>query len=55
MIFFAISLFVLDKGVDSVDISLADQSVKVKTSLPADEILEHIKKTGKETQYIKSI
>lgn len=49
------SLFVVDKGVESVDISLENQSVKVKTFLSADEILEHIKKTGKDTQYVKSI
>lgn len=48
-------LSVADKGVESVDISLANQSVKVKTSLSADVILEHIKKTGKETQYIQTI
>nr|CAI5835489.1 unnamed protein product [Callosobruchus analis] len=43
-----------DKKVEDFDISLADQSVKVKTSLSANEVLEVIKKTGKEAEFIKS-
>ncbi|KAF7264908.1 hypothetical protein GWI33_021933 [Rhynchophorus ferrugineus] len=40
--------------IENVDISLADQKVKVKTNLPATEVLELIKKTGKDVQYVTS-
>ncbi|KAF7264913.1 hypothetical protein GWI33_021929 [Rhynchophorus ferrugineus] len=40
--------------IENVDISLADQKVKVKTILPATEVLELIKKTGKDVQYVAS-
>jgi len=40
--------------IENVDISLPEQRVKVKTILSADEVLELIKKTGKDTQYIAS-
>ncbi|XP_076274556.1 antioxidant 1 copper chaperone [Rhynchophorus ferrugineus] len=40
--------------IENVDISLADQKVKVKTNLPATEVLELIKKTGKDVQYVAS-
>ncbi|XP_022906228.2 copper transport protein ATOX1 [Onthophagus taurus] len=43
-----------DKGIEKVDIDMAEQKVLVKTSLSAQEILEVIKKTGKSTEYIKS-
>lgn len=44
----------LKDKVSNVDINLESQSVKVKTTLSADEILEVIKKTGKQTEYISS-
>jgi copper chaperone len=40
------------KGVDNVKISLEDQTVLVTSTLPADELLETIKKTGKTTTYV---
>ncbi|KAJ8949799.1 hypothetical protein NQ318_000497 [Aromia moschata] len=43
-----------DKGVEDIEISLKDQRVKVTTSLPPNEILEAIKKTGKEVEFISS-
>ncbi|CAH1100549.1 unnamed protein product [Psylliodes chrysocephalus] len=42
------------KGVDEVIISLEEQNVKVKSSLSAEEILEIIKKTGKEVNLIST-
>ncbi|XP_066252436.1 uncharacterized protein Atox1 isoform X2 [Euwallacea similis] len=48
---------VLNKHKDKIenfDINLKDQRVKVKTNLSADEVLDMIKKTGKETQYVAS-
>lgn len=44
----------LGNGVEDFDISLENQKVTVKSSLSADEILNVIKKTGKEVQYINS-
>ncbi|XP_067012474.1 copper transport protein ATOX1 [Anabrus simplex] len=41
-----------DQGVEKVDISLEDQKVTVTSTLPADTLLEAIKKTGKATTYI---
>lgn len=35
-------------------ISLHEQKVEVKTSLSSEEILETIKKTGKEVKYLSS-
>ncbi|XP_045480624.1 copper transport protein ATOX1 [Harmonia axyridis] len=43
-----------DKGVQDFTISLPDQKVEVKTSLSSEEILETIKKTGKEVKYLSS-
>jgi copper chaperone len=47
---------VLDKlkgqGVESVKILLEEQTVLVTSTLPADQLLETIKKTGKETTYV---
>ncbi|KAG5898620.1 hypothetical protein JTB14_020996 [Gonioctena quinquepunctata] len=43
-----------DKGVEDININLENQSVKVKTTLSAEEILEIIKKTGKETIFVSS-
>ncbi|KAL3265243.1 hypothetical protein HHI36_009457 [Cryptolaemus montrouzieri] len=43
-----------DKGVQDFSISLPEQKVQVKTSLSSEEILETIKKTGKEVKYIAS-
>ncbi|KAB7507255.1 Copper transport protein ATOX1 [Armadillidium nasatum] len=48
---------VLDKlgdQVTDVDINLNEKSVHVTSSLSSDEILEKLKKTGKEVKYIKS-
>ncbi|XP_018565231.1 metal homeostasis factor ATX1 [Anoplophora glabripennis] len=42
------------KGVEDFNVNLENQKVQVKSSLPANEILEVIKKTGKETQLISS-
>lgn len=44
----------LGKGVDDFKVNLETQKVEVKSSLSADEILEVIKKTGKETQLIST-
>ncbi|KAJ8984468.1 hypothetical protein NQ317_012534 [Molorchus minor] len=43
-----------DKGIEDIDISLEEQKVKVRTSLPAEDILEAIKKTGKPVELISS-
>ncbi|KAL1489717.1 hypothetical protein ABEB36_013653 [Hypothenemus hampei] len=48
---------VLNKHKDKIEtfnVNLAEQQVKVRTNLPADEVLEIIKKTGKETEHISS-
>ncbi|XP_023016014.1 antioxidant 1 copper chaperone [Leptinotarsa decemlineata] len=42
------------QGVEKIDINLENQTVKVETSLPAEVILDVIKKTGKETVYVSS-
>lgn len=47
-----VSLFVVGKGVDNIDIDLKSQQVSVTSSLSSDELLEVIKKTGKNTTYI---
>lgn len=39
---------------EKVDISLAEQKVKVTSSLSSEEILEVIKKTGKTVEYLSS-
>lgn len=41
-------------GIQKIDINLTEQIVKVTSTLPAEEILEVIKKTGKRTEYISS-
>ncbi|KAI5693353.1 hypothetical protein M8J75_014333 [Diaphorina citri] len=41
-----------DKGVESVECSLPDQTVKVKSTLDPDVLLEAIKKSGKTCSYI---
>lgn len=51
---FTLAFPFLDKGVEDIDISLENQSVKVKTTLSHEEILEHIKKTGKDSHYVRS-
>ncbi|XP_030745646.1 copper transport protein ATX1 [Sitophilus oryzae] len=38
----------------NVEINLKEQQVKVTTTLSANEVLELIKKTGKNTEYITS-
>ncbi|CAH1173924.1 unnamed protein product [Phaedon cochleariae] len=43
-----------DKGVEDFEISLETQSVKVKTTLSAEEILEVIGKTGKEVSFVST-
>ncbi|XP_050518459.1 uncharacterized protein LOC114332459 [Diabrotica virgifera virgifera] len=43
-----------DKGVEDFTINLETQKVTVKSSLPANDILEVIKKTGKETTLLSS-
>ncbi|XP_063375320.1 copper transport protein ATOX1 [Cydia amplana] len=40
------------QGVDAVDISLPEQKVSVTSTLSADQLLEVIKKTGKNTTYV---
>ncbi|XP_066147079.1 uncharacterized protein Atox1 [Euwallacea fornicatus] len=48
---------VLNKHKDKIEnfnINLKDQRVKVKTNLSPDEVLDIIKKTGKEIQYVAS-
>lgn len=40
------------QGVESVKILLEDKTVLVTSTLPADQLLETIKKTGKETTYV---
>lgn len=39
-------------GIDDVKIDLDGKKVFVTSSLPSDEILEYIKKTGKTTTFI---
>lgn len=41
-----------DKGVESVECSLPEQTVKVKSTLDADILLEAIKKSGKTASYV---
>ncbi|CAG9840928.1 unnamed protein product [Diabrotica balteata] len=43
-----------DKGVEEFTINLETQKVVVKSSLPANDVLEVIKKTGKETTLLSS-
>ncbi|XP_072398579.1 uncharacterized protein Atox1 [Diabrotica undecimpunctata] len=43
-----------DKGVEEFTINLDTQKVVVKSSLPANDVLEVIKKTGKETTLLSS-
>ncbi|ENN77039.1 hypothetical protein HUJ04_011538 [Dendroctonus ponderosae] len=48
---------VLNKQKDKIehfDIDLKAQQVKVRTALAADEVLEIIKKTGKDTQFVST-
>lgn len=40
--------------IESFDVNLKEQQVKVKSQLSANEILEIIKKTGKTTEHISS-
>ncbi|EMD38385.1 hypothetical protein CERSUDRAFT_48050, partial [Gelatoporia subvermispora B] len=42
------------EGVSSYDISLETQEVVVKGTVPFEEVLERIKKTGKEVRYDES-
>ncbi|KAJ3630156.1 hypothetical protein MTP99_011364 [Tenebrio molitor] len=44
-----------DKGVQDINIDLPGQQVKVKTSLSSQEILDVIKKTGKDTKFIQTL
>ncbi|KAL1449069.1 hypothetical protein WDU94_000305 [Cyamophila willieti] len=41
-----------DKGVESVECSLPEQTVRVKSTLDADTLLEAIKKSGKACSYV---
>jgi copper chaperone len=41
-----------DKGVSKVDINMDAQRVYVTTTLPSEEILAALKKTGRECSYI---
>ncbi|CAG9762441.1 unnamed protein product [Ceutorhynchus assimilis] len=48
---------VLNKNKDKIEtfsINLKDQRVKVKSALSADEVLEMIKKTGKDTEHVST-
>jgi copper chaperone len=40
------------QGVENVEILLEDKTVLVTSTLPADQLLATIKKTGKETTYV---
>ena len=42
------------KGVDKIEIDLKGQKVKVVSTLSAEEILEVIKKTGKEAAHVST-
>jgi len=42
------------EGVESVDISLEDQTVKVKGTLNPQELVEIVSKTGKKTELMSS-
>jgi copper chaperone CopZ len=41
--------------VQDINIDLPGQQVKVKTSLSSQEILDVIKKTGKDTKFIQTL
>ncbi|KAK9875902.1 hypothetical protein WA026_009689 [Henosepilachna vigintioctopunctata] len=43
-----------DKGVENFTIDINEQKVEVRSSLSADQILQTIRKTGKEVKYISS-
>ncbi|ORZ07649.1 copper chaperone [Absidia repens] len=43
------------QGVDKIDVSLEDQTVKVDSSLPLDDVLAAIRKTGKNVTSSKEI
>ncbi|GJQ86620.1 hypothetical protein Trydic_g15724 [Trypoxylus dichotomus] len=43
------------KGVEKFDIDLKGQKVEVTSSLSSDEVLDIIRKTGKEVVYVKSV
>lgn len=42
----------IDKGVEKVEIDLGAKRVMVTSTLSSDEVLEAIKKTGKETRFV---
>lgn len=41
-----------DKGVEKVEIDLGAKRVRVTSTLTSDQVLEAIKKTGKETKFV---
>ena len=45
----------LDKGVQDISIDLPAQRVQVKTTLSSEEILDVIKKTGKQTEFVETL
>lgn len=47
-----IYLFFIPEKVEKVDIDLENKKVFVTSMLSSDELLETIKKTGKETSYV---
>lgn len=42
------------KGINNISISLENQTVVVESERSADEILEVLKKTGKQTEFVSS-
>ncbi|CAG9861336.1 unnamed protein product [Phyllotreta striolata] len=42
----------LGKGVEQFEVNLEDQTVRVTSTMSADELLETIRKTGKETEMV---
>lgn len=45
----------LDKGIQDISIDLPGQKVTVKTTMSPEEILDVIKKTGKQTEFIQTL
>lgn len=52
--YFISILILLGKGIDKINIDLKNQKVEVTSTLTSDEILNIIKKTGKDVVYVKS-
>lgn len=53
MFFYPVSSSPSSEGIDHVEADVENKRVKVKTTLPMESVLETIKKTGKETEFLR--